>query len=230
MTVVVLQHVAVEGPGRIAGALDRAGHDWRAVHLYDGEPAPSSTAGVDGLVVMGGPMGVGDTDAFPHLADEQSLIRDCLDARIAVIGVCLGAQLLAAALGASIRPGESIELGWHDVTLTADGRHDPVLGRLPRRFAPLHWHGDVFDVPPGATTLAWSEQTAVQAFRHDTTAYGLLFHLEAHQAQVAAMAEQFPDDVHAAGISAEHLVDASRLDTIAPAADEMFDAWVTLVS
>jgi GMP synthase (glutamine-hydrolysing) len=230
MAVVVLQHVAVEGPGRIAGALERAGRDWRVVHLQDREPAPSDPHGLDGLVVMGGPMGVGDVADHPHLADERTLIRGCLDAEVPVLGVCLGAQLLAAALGAPVRAGESIELGWHDVTLTADGRHDPVLGRLPRRFAPLHWHGDVFDLPPGATALGWSEQTPVQAFRHGRAAYGLLFHLEVHQAQVAAMAEEFPDDVRASGIGAEHLVDASRLDTIAQPADDVFDAWVALLS
>jgi len=228
MAVVVLQHVAVEGPGRIANALDRAGRDWRVVRLYDREPAPTSAHGLDGLVVMGGPMGVGDVEAHPHLADEKALITSCLDAGLPVLGVCLGAQLLAASLGASVRAGESIELGWQEVTLTADGRHDPVLGRLPRRFAPLHWHGDVFDLPPGATALAWSEQTPVQAFRYHA-AYGLLFHLEAHAPQVAAMAEEFPEDVQAAGIGGAQLLDASRLDTIDQPADEVFDAWVALL-
>lgn len=226
MSVAVLQHVAVEGPGRISEALDRAGHDWHVVALYEGQPVPMID-GLDGLVVMGGPMGVGDTDRYPHLADERTLLRACLDADVPVLGVCLGSQLLAATLGSDVRPGEAIELGWHDVTLTADGRHDPVLGRMPRRFAPLHWHGDVFDLPPGATALAGSELTAVQAFRYGRTTYGMLFHLEAHQAQVEAMAEQFPEDVASAGTSAHDLAEPSWLETIAESADQVFDSWVS---
>jgi GMP synthase (glutamine-hydrolysing) len=228
MSVAVLQHVAVEGPGRISEALDRAGRDWHVVALYEGQPVP--TAGqLDGLVAMGGPMGVGDTDHYPHLADEQTLLRACLDAEVPVLGVCLGSQLLAATLGADVRPGKAIELGWHDVTLTADGRHDRVLGRMPRRFTPLHWHGDVFGLPPGATALAGSELTPIQAFRYGRTAYGLLFHLEAHQAQVQAMAAQFAGDVVSAGIPAHDLTEPSRLETIAESADHVFDSWVSLL-
>ena len=228
MSVVVLQHVAVEGPGRIADALDRAQRDWRVVALHDAEPVPDAD-GLDGLVVMGGPMGVADTDRYPHLAHEIALVRDCVDAGVPVLGVCLGAQLLAAALGADVRPGTQIELGWHDVTLTADGRHDPVLGRLPRRFAPLHWHGDVFDLPPAATALAGSELTPLQAFRSGRGCYGLLFHLEASHGQVAAMAAEFPDDVAASGTSATDLTEPSRVETLAESADAVFDAWVSLL-
>lgn len=229
MSVVVLQHVGVEGPGRIAAALDRAGHDWQVVELFDGQPVPHGIDATTGLVVMGGPMGVADGDAFPHLADETRLISQCVAAGLPVLGVCLGSQLLAAALGAAVRPGGRLELGWHDVTLTADGRHDPVLGRLPRRFVPLHWHADVFDLPPDATRLASSALTGVQAFRSGMTAYGLLFHLEAGLEQVEAMVGAFPDDVAASGESAQTLLDESRVDALAEAADDVFDAWVCLL-
>lgn len=229
MSVVVLQHVAVEGPGRVGDALDRAGREWRVRALFDAERVPGSTDGLDGLVVMGGPMGVGDSVAYPYLRDEQALIRACLGTGVPVLGICLGSQLLAAALGAQVRPGRSIELGWHDVTLTAEGRHDPVLGRLPRRFVPLHWHNDVFDLPPGATALASSESTTVQAFRVGAATYGLLFHLEADQRQVEAMARAFPDDVSAAGTTPRALTDETRSDALAEAAGDVFDAWVALL-
>ncbi|MGA7688510.1 MAG: type 1 glutamine amidotransferase [Jiangellales bacterium] len=230
MTVIALQHVAVEGPGRIAAALDQAGHAWRTVRLFNGEAVPVGPSGIDGLVVMGGPMSVTDTDAYPHLISEQNLIADCLDAQVPVLGVCLGSQLLAATLGADVRPGLQLELGWHDVTLTEHGHADPVLGRLPSPFAPLHWHGDVYDLPPGAVHLASSVLTPVQAFRFEQSAYGLLFHLEASHDQVAAMATQFAGDVTAAGVEAGGLVDPQHPTRLAPAADAALDAWVALLT
>ncbi|MGB9374394.1 MAG: type 1 glutamine amidotransferase [Jiangellales bacterium] len=230
MTVVVLQHVAVEGPGRIAAALDRAGHTWRTVRLFEGVAAPVGPSGIDGLVVMGGPMSVTDTDAYPHLMAEQNLIADCLDAHVPVLGVCLGSQLLAATLGADVRPGPRIELGWHEVTLTELGHTDPVLGRLPSPFAPLHWHGDVYELPAGAVHLASSVLTPVQAFRFEHSAYGLLFHLEAGHDQVTAMATQFPDDLAAAGGEARGLLDPQHSARLAQAADGALDAWVALLA
>ena len=230
MTIVVLQHVAVEGPGKIGAALDRAGHAWRTVPLFDEAPVPVGPSGIDGLVVMGGPMSVTDTDEYPHLSAEQNLIADCLDARVPVLGVCLGSQLLASTLGAEVRPGPRIELGWHEVSLTESGLTDPVLGRLPSPFAPLHWHGDAYDLPPGAEHLASSGQTPVQAFRYEHSAYGLLFHLEAAHDQVAAMAAHFPDDVVAAGSAAADLLDPSHTARLAHDADRALDAWVALLS
>lgn len=229
MTVVVLQHVAVEGPGRIAAALNRAGHARRTVRLFDAVPVPVGPSGIDGLVVMGGPMSVNDTDAYPHLTFEQNLIADCLDAHVPVLGVCLGSQLLAATLGADVRPGPRIELGWHEVTLTEHGHTDPVLGRVPSPFDPLHWHGDVYDLPPGAVHLASSSLTPVQAFRYERSAYGMLFHLEADHKQVVTMATQFADDVVAAGDDAADLLDPSHASRLAQAADRALDAWVALL-
>lgn len=229
MTVVVLQHVAVEGPGRIADALDRAGRSWRTIHLHDGTPVPASPADIDGLVVMGGPMSATDTDRFPYLSDETTLIGDCLAADIPVLGVCLGAQLLATTLGADVRPGPSLELGWLPVTLSPDAADDALLARPPRTFDALHWHGDLIDLPIGAVHLASSEQTEVQAFRHGRSAYGLLFHLEADVAQVAAMAHAFPHDVQDAGVDVDDLLDSRRADSLAPVAEQVFDAWVGLL-
>jgi GMP synthase (glutamine-hydrolysing) len=229
MTVVVLQHVAVEGPGRIAAALDRAGRSWRTVRLFDKATVPVGPSGIEGLVVMGGPMSVVDTGAYPHLSAEQNLIADCLDAQVPVLGVCLGSQLLAATLGADVRPAPRIELGWRRVTLTEQGVADPVLGQMPVAFSPLHWHGDVFDLPPATVHLASSELTPVQGFRHGANAYGLLFHLEAEHEQVAAMAAQFPDDVAAAGDDTGDLLDTQRAAGIAETADRALDAWVALL-
>lgn len=226
MVVPVLQHVAVEGPGRIAAALVRAGRVTRAVRLDLGDPVPVGPDGLDGLVVLGGPMGVRDVDAHPHLRAELDLLADCVDAGVPVLGVCLGSQLLAAALGAAVGPSGSLELGWRPVQHLPGAADDPVLGPLPDPFPALHWHGDVLDLPAGAVPLARSDRTDLQAFRMGDTAYGLLFHLEAEPAQVSAMARAFPDDLGAAGVTAADLAEPAG---VARLADDLLDRWVALL-
>jgi len=228
VVVPVLQHVAVEGPGRIAAALDRAGHQTRTVRLDRGDPVPVGPAGLDGLVVLGGPMGVRDVDDYPHLRAELDLLADCVDAGVPVLGICLGSQLLAAALGAAVAPSGSLELGWLPVQHLPGAAADPLLSPLPDPFPALHWHGDVLDLPAGATPLARSERTHLQAFRVGSTAYGLLFHLEAEPAQVAAMARAFPADVTAGGLDAADLA-AEPVD-VPELATGVFDRWVALLS
>ncbi len=230
MAVVVLQHVEIEGPGRIAAAVRRGGRSMSVVRGYEGEAVPVAPDGIDGLVVMGGPMGAGDADAHPHLLAEQRLITACLAAGTPVLGICLGSQLLAAALGARVAPGTQIELGWLPVTLSPAAAADPVFAGLPPAFDPLHWHGDLFDLPDGAVSLAASAQTPVQAFRYGRTAYGMLFHLEAEQQQVAAMAAQFPQDLAEAGVALSELSDARRPAAIRRIADTVFDRWVALLA
>jgi GMP synthase-like glutamine amidotransferase len=226
VVVLVLQHVQVEGPGRIAAALDRAARTMTVAHLYRGDPVPVGPDGLQGLVVLGGPMGVADTAAHPHLTAEMDLLVDCVEAGVPVLGVCLGAQLLAAALRAPVRASGSIELGWLPVHHLPDAAGDPLLGMLPDPFPALHWHGDEMGLPAGAVPLARSEATALQAFRVGDRAYGLLFHLEADEAQVAAMAAAFPQDVAAAGLTAERLTVPPP--EVASLADALLDRWVAL--
>lgn len=225
----VLQHVQPEGPGRIATAIERAGHAVATARLFAGDDVPRLTDAVRGVVVMGGPMSVGDTDVR-HLADEQALLRECLDTGVPVLGVCLGAQLLAAAAGARVLPGEGFELGWHPVTLTPAAATDQLFEAAPQSFTPLHWHGDVVELPADAVALASSEMTPLQAFRLGRTAYGLLFHLEADHAQVQAMAEAFPDDLaRAPRPHVERLLDSGAATAISPLADQVFSRWASLL-
>src|SRR4029450_1905271 len=149
----ILQHVACESAGAIGDALQRQGIAQRVVRIFAGEPVPRGLTGgglgvrgggvwltAAGLVVVGGPMGVYESDRYPHLLDELRLIEDALRRERPLVGVCLGSQLVAAALGARVYPSGFKEIGWYPVDLTDAALTDPVLGRAPRRFTAFVWH------------------------------------------------------------------------------------------
>jgi GMP synthase-like glutamine amidotransferase len=191
----ILQHVAHEGPGMIALAVSDAGGEPAVVRIDRGEPvpAPATVAEMAGLVVLGGPMGVHDTDAW--LADERDLLRAAVEAGLPVLGVCLGAQQLAAALGAEVTAGPAPEVGVGEVHLTPDALHDPVFGPAPSPLPCAHWHGDTFALPEGAVRLASNDAYANQAFRAGARAYGLQFHVEVTAALVGHWGPHLPPGV-----------------------------------
>jgi GMP synthase (glutamine-hydrolysing) len=230
-TATVLQHVACEGPGAIGDALQRYGVAQRVVRIYDGEPVPTALEG-DALIVMGGPMGVYETDRFPHLRAELRLIDEALRRGRPTLGVCLGSQLIAAALGARVYPSGGKEIGWYPIELSDAAKADAVLGAAPRRFTAFVWHGDVFDLPRGAVHLASTEMTAEHAFRYGEQVYGLLFHLEVTPVQVDAMLRAFADELAGAGIAPDPIRARAPLhlpalgDIAAPA----FDAFAAKIA
>ena len=182
-----------EGPGLIAEAAFRRGLELRLCHPYRDESLPSWEQ-LDGLVVMGGPMGVADTAEHPHLAREVELIAAMVRTGRPVLGVCLGAQLLAHALGARVYRGEQAEIGCGAVSLTASGREDPVLGSAGAATLPVvHWHQDTFELPADASLLASSPLFPHQAFRAGARAYGLQFHVEVERELARAWRELLPD-------------------------------------
>jgi GMP synthase (glutamine-hydrolysing) len=189
----LLQHVPYEGPGLIAEQARAHGIELDRRHLYRGDAVPSVEE-LSGLVVMGGPMGVGDTEAHPHLNAEIDLLAAAVAADVPVLGVCLGAQLLAYALGADMLPGAASEVGLGSVALSAAGERDDVLGPAGRTLPVLHWHDDTFTLPPGAELLASSDRCVNQAFRSGR-AYGLQFHVELDVALAESMRAHLPADV-----------------------------------
>jgi|SRR6187551_1107268 len=183
-----IQHVPWEGPHRILDAC--GGLDVHTVKPLAGQALPDHDD-VAGAVVMGGPMNVDDS-RHPELASEREWLTEAVRRDLPVLGICLGAQLLARALGAEVRAGEGLELGYAPVEILDPD--DPILGALVPSTTVLHWHGDVFDLPEGATHLARSERTEVQAFRHGN-AWGVLFHPESDFALLEAWLA-VPEMVH----------------------------------
>ncbi len=193
---VILQHVAHEGPGLIAEELLRADQQFMVVRLDRGEPLPGPGS-ITGLVVMGGPMGVHDDADHPWLLAERDLMAASVGDGKPVLGVCLGAQQLAMALGAEVTTGDAPEIGLGRVELTGPGRLDPVFGPeyggLSTTTVPcVHWHQDTFSLPDGAVHLAASRPFPRQAFRWGDRAYGLQFHVEVDGDLAAAWREHLP--------------------------------------
>lgn len=186
MHVLVLQHISCEPPGVYEDVLRERGATIERIEVDEGEPIPA-VGSFDAIVAMGGPMGAYEGATYPWLGPELEAIATAVQAGTPFLGVCLGAQLLAAALGADVRSGPEPEVGLLPVELTSAGASDPVLGALTDGVVTLQWHGDTYDLPQGATHMARSPQYEQQAFRWGDLAYGVQFHLEVSE----AMAEEW---------------------------------------
>lgn len=216
---VCLQHVPFEGPGRIgAFALTQGWTLETRLVPRDGLP---SDAG-DALLVMGGPMSVNDADAW--ISAERDFIARHVRNGTPYLGICLGSQFLAVALGGRVAPGPAPEIGLHELALTTGGRHDPGLAHVPDRFDAFEWHGEaIAEPPPGAVTLAASALFPVQAFRWGARAYGFLFHWELEARGVDALCEHCADDATRAGRAlADVRAEAARL----PAGHALLDGFL----
>lgn len=181
-----LQHVPFEGPAAVSDWARGRGLAIDTTRLYAAEPLPALDD-FDWLLVMGGPMGVGDADRHPWIVPERELIRSAVEADKRVLGICLGAQLVASALGARVYPNRHREIGWFEVRRCPVPPETPFAGRFPDRLTVFHWHGDTFDLPGGAVLLAESDACRHQAFAFGGRVLALQFHLEATADSVARL-------------------------------------------
>jgi GMP synthase-like glutamine amidotransferase len=228
----VLQHVEPEGPFAVAAALARAGVELDVRRVFAGDAVPTSAEGLAAVVAMGGPMSMTSDDGFPTRRRELGFLADAARGGVPVLGVCLGAQLLAAALGAEVvAGGHGPEIGWGPVTLNAAARDDPLFAGLPEVVEVLHWHGDTFDLPPGAELLASSSRYANQAFRVGEVAWGLQFHLEVDEAAVGLFLEHFGADAARQGVDPRVIAAATpvALARLAPVQRLVLDRFAALV-
>ena len=179
MNILVLQHKRFEHPGIFRSFLEEDGHQWTPVYLDEGDALPP-LEGYDALWVLGGPMNVWDEAEFPWLVEEKAFIREAVAERgLPFLGLCLGHQLLAEALGGSCGQAEETEVGVLDVQLTEVGASGVFMDGLPETFKCLQWHGaEVQQLPPGARCLATSPACTIQAMQWETRAYSLQFHVE----------------------------------------------------
>ena len=181
------------------------------VPLYDGAPLPDP-AGYEWLVVMGGPMSVGDDSDYGWLTPEKSTICASIEAGRTVVGVCLGAQLIAEVLGGRVYPNRQKEIGWMPIELTDAGRVAAVFEHLPPSLRVFQWHGDTFDLPPGAVHLARSAACANQAFVYHERVLGLQFHLESTPGSVAEIVRECAGEI----VPAVHVQTAERILAASP--------------
>ena len=196
MKIHYLQHVPFEGLGSIASWIDANGHSVTRTTLYLKPVFPAADS-LDMLVILGGPMSVHDEVQFSWLSDEKKFIRKCIDLKIPVLGICLGAQLIADVLGAPVYRNPVKEIGWFPIMstgTTADATHFS----LPQSCTVFHWHGETFDLPEGAVRLAESNFSVNQAFQYGKNVIGLQFHLEttrrsAEEIVAACRDELLPD-------------------------------------
>jgi GMP synthase (glutamine-hydrolysing) len=229
--VLVLQHAAPEGPAAIGDALRRHGVGMKVIRIDQGAALPGSLTDVAGLVVMGGPMSVYEEDRYSHIREELRMIEHALDGGLPILGVCLGSQLLAAALGAKVVSSGRKEIGWHDVRLQVGAQKDALWHGVEEHFMGFHWHGDIFDLPTGATPLASSPLTPLQAFRSGENAYGLLFHLEVGEPEIRNFVTAFADELAAANVPAAPVLAgmAAHLRPLQRIGGKIFDRWAALV-
>jgi GMP synthase-like glutamine amidotransferase len=197
---VCLQHVPFEGPGTFGPVLQDMGFELDS-YLVPEQELPQDPG--DMLLVMGGPMSV--NDPLPWLKGELDFIQQSVRAGVPYLGICLGSQLLAKAMGGRVTPGPIPEIGPGDVQLTRAGREDLLLNSLPETLGVLQWHGEGIQAPPGAVILADSAHYPTQAFRVGKYAYGLLFHLEMNPVSLEAICKNCPEDLARVNKSVEEL-------------------------
>lgn len=220
LRVQVFQHVPFEGLGSMEAWFAGRGHALSAVRFFAGDlpggPDP------DWLIVMGGPMGVHDEAEFPWLKAEKAAIKAAVGRGAAVLGVCLGAQLLAHVLGAEVKPNADKEIGWFPVTLAPEAKATWLGRAFPETFTPFHWHGDTFGIPAGAVPLGSSAACRNQGFLYRERCLGLQFHPEVTPASLAALSEQCGNELAIAGTPrGRYVKDAAALRAGLPGAPEL---------
>jgi GMP synthase (glutamine-hydrolysing) len=224
--VLAFRHVPFEDVGHIRPVLDARGIAVEAVDLYrEGTEVPD-TRDAAGLIFMGGPMSANDD--LPYLRQELAILQQALERRQPVLGVCLGSQLLARALGARVYRNPVKEIGWYDVELTAAAAQDSLFAGLPARQVVFQWHGETFDLPAGAELLASSPDCAHQAFRFGRAAYGLQFHAEVTKEMIADWCVQDANCGDMREVSRP--IDAAAHEkAMAALSEQLFGRWAELL-
>jgi GMP synthase (glutamine-hydrolysing) len=205
-TACCLMHVEYEGLGIYDYALQSLGYEVQT-HLTPKQGVPKELA--DFLLILGGPMSANDRHAW--VADELAFVRKAVQAGQPVLGICLGAQLIAKALGAAVYKGPQLEIGMTTIHLTPEGRADPIFGKIQEPAEFFEWHGEGMQAPPGAVVMASSRAYPVQAFRYGAKTVAILFHPEMDRTDIDRLCAHCPADIHAAGLTASSILQKAKL-------------------
>lgn len=232
MRIAIIENTDITHHGQVGVALNEAGARIDVYRPYLGQPLPQVADGHDAMVVFGGEQTAIDDAIHPYLPHLAALMRNMTDAGRAVLGICLGSQILARAYGAQNHLGTAPEFGWCDVALTEAGRSDPVLGGFDGSFPIFEFHTDTFSLPMGAVHLAQTKTALIQAFRIGRATYGTQFHFEANRRVVADWTREFPKimDHSQPGWATDHPALAQTRGKAADAAGlAIARAWVALI-
>lgn len=233
--ILVFQHVAAEPLGVLDPMMRERGHRIRFVNFARQAEARPRLERYQALVILGGPMQVGDTRNYPHLEFECRVIEQALQRGMPVLGICLGAQLLAQVLGARVQACTRAEIGWYEIGPTGATPADPVLAPLERAHPVFQWHHWGFDCPPDSVTLAKHAESGCQAYRHGNSAWGFQFHLELDQRLIDRWLHLpfYRQDLAASGLDTSpdriHADTARHLPATLDLADRVFGAWLDLL-
>jgi GMP synthase-like glutamine amidotransferase len=193
MSVLIIKHVEIEGPGLMKDCLKEESIPHQVINLASGIKLPKLDD-FSAIVILGGPMNVYEEDRYPFLREEDLFIKEAIQRGKVVLGICLGAQLIAKALGAKVTQAPVKEIGWYDVSLTRAGSQDPLFSRLPKTFPVFQWHEDTFELPSAGQLVATSNAIPHQAFRYGENAYGLQFHLEVTKEMIHEWVRTYEDE------------------------------------
>jgi len=210
LPLLIIQNDAHEGAGLLTTLANQRGRPILQGLAWELDYSQLRPQDYAGLVMLGGAQGAYETDTYPYLQDEIDLCRAFVAVDRPVLGFCLGAQLLAVALGGTVHRGAHKEIGWGEITLSSDGLADPLLHWVTTRHTAFHFHGDWFELPPGCSNLAWSEQTACQLFRHGRASYGFQYHAEIDQPLLEVMCRNNADYMAANGFDADSVIAAGE--------------------
>jgi GMP synthase-like glutamine amidotransferase len=196
MRLLMIQHVACEGPGLLLEMLDQKG--WEIDIRYmdtEGNCLPGQLKDYQAFIILGGPMGAYEEERYPYLLKVQELVREAAESKIPTIGICLGGQLIARALGAEVGPNRVKEIGWSPVRLLPEGKVSSLFSGLPSAFSVFQWHQDTFSLPEGAVLLVTGETCENQAFVYGDNIWALQFHLEVTPDMIKNWAEVYEDEL-----------------------------------
>jgi GMP synthase-like glutamine amidotransferase len=212
--ILIIKHIDVEGPGSIEGFFRNTAWDLQVIDLSTEQLRSKDVRDIAAIISLGGPMNVHEDKKYQFLKDEDEFLRKAIKEEIPVLGICLGAQLLAKACGAKVKKAKEKEIGWFGVNLTDSGEKDPLFENLPGQLMVFQWHEDTFEVPRGAELLAESESCANQVFRFGRNTYGMQFHIEVTPEMVESWIKQYAKKERAEFDGRDVLIEAYKRNEI----------------